>query len=99
MAVTPSLSNVSPNPVPADNNSHAMRLFGSNFVSGDTLTYVDPQGNVFANRVPTFVSSTELDHSFNDGNDPGAWWVSVNSADGTLHSIFVSFSVAATPTP
>jgi len=40
-------------------------------VSGDTLTYVDPQGNIYANRTPNYVSSSELDYDFNDASDRG----------------------------
>jgi uncharacterized protein YxjI len=102
MALTPSLSSVSPNSYPSDSINHSMQLFGSNFVSGDTLTFTDPQGNVFQSNSTklTFVNSGEIDYQFNDGTDPGTWTVKVNSADGTLHSGTVSFSVAAAqPTP
>ena len=94
---TPSLSSVSPTSFPADASNHTMRLLGSNFVSGDTLTFTDPQGNVIASTASklTFVSSGEIDYQFNDGSDPGNWSVKVNTADGTLHSSADTFSVAA----
>ena len=42
--LTPSLSSVSPTSYPADTTNHTMRLFGSNFQSGDTLTFTPPEG-------------------------------------------------------
>jgi hypothetical protein len=71
-------------------------VFGSNFGSGDTLTFNDPQGDIF-NSVSanlTLVSSNEIDYQFYDGTDSGIWTVQVNSADGMLHSSGISFSVA-----
>ena len=92
---TPSVSSVSPAPVPASNSPQAIKIFGGNFVSGDTLTFIDKEGDTFANRVGTFVSSTEIDYQFNDASDAGNWTVQVNTADGTLHSGSLSFTVAA----
>jgi hypothetical protein len=91
----PSLTSVSPNSYPADNNNHTMRLIGSNFQGGDTLTFTFPDGTTHANaRAVTFVSSTQLDYQFDDGNDAGNWSVRVNSPDGTQHSSFDAFTVA-----
>src|SRR5205823_18073 len=92
-----SLSSVSPTSYPADNINHTMRLFGSNFVSGDTLTFTPAHGSNINSTAAklTFVNSGEIDYQFNDGSDSGNWSVEVNSADGTLHSSFTSFSVAA----
>jgi hypothetical protein len=84
MALTLLLSSVSPISYSADNNLHLMMLFGSNLVSsGDTRTYVDPQGDVFSNRLPTLASSRELEYFFNGGNDQGTWFVQLNSSAGT----------------
>jgi hypothetical protein len=97
---TPSLTSVSPTSFPSDANNHTMQLFGSNFQSGDTLTFTDPQGNVFTSIATklTVISSTEIDYLFNDGSDAGAWSVRVNSADGLLHSSTDAFTVAAQTT-
>src|SRR5208337_3980503 len=95
--LTPSLSSVSPASYAADSSLHTMPLLGGNFVSGDTLTFLDPQGNVISNaRMPTYVSGSEIDYQFNDSSDAGTWQVQVNSADGTLRSAYISFTVAAT---
>src|SRR3984957_18496404 len=90
---TPSLSSVSPTSYTANNSGQTMELFGSNFVSGDTLTFVDPQNDVYPNEVTTYVSSGELEATFNNGDDPGTWKVEVNSSGGS--SSYVFFTVAA----
>ena len=97
MALTPSLSGVSPTSYPADNSNHTLQVFGSNFQSGDTLTFTPPEGGAIASSAAklTFVSSTEIDYQFNDGNDTGSWSVRVNSPDGSLHSSFSLFTVGA----
>jgi hypothetical protein len=86
---TPTLTSLSPTSDTADNNTHLMTLFGSNFVSGDTLTYVDPHGNFYTNRTPAVVSSSELQYPFNSGSDPGIWEVEVISS--AVNSSFVTF--------
>jgi hypothetical protein len=91
-SASPSLSSVSPTSYTANNTNQTMELVGSNFVSGDTLTFVDPQNRVYANEPTTYVSSSELETSFNNDDDPGTWTVEVNSS--TSSSGNVSFSVA-----
>jgi uncharacterized protein YxjI len=96
MAVTPSLTSVSPTSFPADANLHTMQLFGSNFQSGDTLTFTFPDGTTHPNvRAINFINSNEIDYQFDDGSSAGNWSVRVNSPDGTLHSGFDPFTVAA----
>src|SRR5438477_502096 len=93
---TPLLSSVSPTSYAADARKHAMQRFGSNFVSGDTLTFTPPEGGSIASNPAklTFMNSGEIDYQFNDASDAGSWSVRVNSPDGTLHSSFTSFTVA-----
>ena len=99
---TPLISGVTPASYVADGLNHPMQVLGSNFQSGDTLTFVDPQGTVYSS-VPsklTFKSSGEIDYSFNDGSDAGTWTVRVNSPDGSQHSSAYSFTVSpSVPTP
>ncbi len=95
-ALAPSLSRVSPTSYAADNNLHTMQLFGSDFLSGDTLTFIDPRGDANPNaRAVTFASGGELDYQFDDASDAGTWQVQVNSPDGTLHSGRLAFMVPA----
>jgi Ca2+-binding RTX toxin-like protein/uncharacterized protein YxjI len=94
-ALTPSISSISPGTYPADTLNHTMQIFGSNFQSGDTLTFIDPQGHVFDSVTSklTFKSSGEIDYQFNDGSDAGTWTVRVNSPDNSQHSSYTSFTV------
>ena len=72
----PTLSSVSPTWYPADNTSRTMQLFVSNFVSGDTLTDTNPQGNTYDSVAPelTFVSSGEIDYQISDNTPMVARW-------------------------
>ena len=71
-----------------------MLINGSNFQSGATLTFHDPQGNAYAGRATTFNSSGQLSHPFNNGNDPGTWTVFVVNLDGQSSNT-VNFTVTA----
>jgi hypothetical protein len=97
-ATTPSISNVSPPSYPASNSNQPMAINGSNFLSGDTLTFVPPEGGTIPSTASklTFVSSSQLSYQFNDLSDVGNWTVTVNSPDNTLHSNSVGFTVAST---
>ena len=53
----PTVTSVSPNPVPGSNSAQKITINGSNFVSGATLTYHDPQGNSYPGHSSTFVNS------------------------------------------
>src|SRR4051812_44982297 len=101
VTVTPSISSISPSTYPADSINHTMQIFGSNFQTGDSLTFTFPDGTTHPNsRVVTVVSIPEIDYQFNDAGDAGTWSVRVNSPDGTQHSSFRTFTVAAvTVTP
>ena len=95
-AVIPTLSHTLPTSLPADNNSHLMDIYGTNFASGDTLTFIDPQGQVASSGAPTIVSSTQLEYTLNDGNDPGTWTVRINGPSGNVSEL--AFSVTAAHT-
>ena len=93
-APAPSISGVSPNPVPGSNNSQTLLINGSNFVSGATVTFHDPQGNAYP-RSATFVSASQLSNQFDDANDSGTWTVSVTNPDSQTSGTF-NFTVTAT---
>jgi hypothetical protein len=60
-----------------------MTINGSNFQSGVTLTFHDPQNRVYYS-VPgklTYMSSDQLIYYFNDGSDPGIWTVYATNPD------------------
>ena len=83
-ASSPTISSISPSSYPSDNNNHAMAILGTNFQSGASLVFHDPQGNPYYSSPAklTFVSSSEIDYQFNDQSDPGTWNVTVNNPDG-----------------
>src|SRR5439155_86866 len=75
-------------------SGQTMLINGSNFVSGATLTFHDPQSNTYAGRGATFNSSSQLSHPFNNGNDAGTWTVFVVNPDGQTSNTW-SFTVTA----
>ena len=86
-ASTPSISTVSPNSIPSDNNLHQLTISGNNFsASGGHLTFTDPFGNTYSSadhpeRVVS-VSSTQWVYNINDGSTAGTWHVQIVNADG-----------------
>jgi hypothetical protein len=87
--VAPSVSSVSPNPVPGSNSGQSLTITGSNFVSGATLTYHDPQGNSYPGHASNFVTSGQLvDPAFNDASDAGTWTVIVANPSGHTSAAF-----------
>jgi hypothetical protein len=90
----PSISGVSPSPVPGSNSSQTLLINGSNFVSGATIAFHDPQGNAYP-RSATFVSASQLSNQFDDANDGGTWTVSVTNPDSQTSGTF-NFTVTAT---
>ena len=93
--LTPILNTVSPTSYPASGGNQIMRLIGSNFESGDTLTFYPPGGGSIESKAQklAFGSNTQLVYQFNNANDAGVWGVQVNSPDGAQHSNRVSFNV------
>lgn len=90
----PTISSVSPNPVPGSNTGQTLQINGGNFQSGATLTYHDPQGNAYTGRTATFVNSGQLiDPAFNNASDGGTWTVTVVNPGGSSSSPF-SFSTS-----
>jgi hypothetical protein len=96
---TPSVNGVSPNPVPGSNSAQTLTINGSNFVSGATLTYHDPQGNSYPGHSITFISSSQVkDPSFNNANDGGSWTVTVVNSGGISSAAFTFTVNSGTPT-
>jgi hypothetical protein len=85
--------------MPPSSANQTLTINGANFVSGDTLTFVPPEGGTIASTASklTFVSSSQLTYQFNNGSDSGSWTVTINSPDGTQHSSTASFTVTAAP--
>ena len=93
------MTGVSPSPVPASASNQQLLINGNTFQSGATVTYHDPQGNVYAGHGTAFVSSSQLqDNAFNNANDAGNWTVTVINP-GSISSNTYTFTVtSATPT-
>ena len=95
-ALTPSISSISPNPVPGSNSDELITISGSNFQSGVTLTFHDTNGTAYpsVSSKLTFVSATEVTYELNDAIDSGTWTVYATNPGG-LTSSTVNFNVAA----
>ena len=94
----PVITGLSPSSYPASGNSQTLTVNGSSFLSGATLTFHDPQGNAYPGRATTFISSSQLSHPFNNGNDPGTWTVFVVNPNGQTSNTW-SFSVTSAVSP
>jgi hypothetical protein len=95
----PSITGVSPSPVPGSSSVQKLTINGSNFASGATLTYHDPLGNFYPGHSSMFVSSGQLtDTAFNNANAAGTWTVTVINP-GAVSSNTFSFTVSAGATP
>ena len=92
----PSISSISPNPVPALSANQNITIRGVNFQSGCTLNFIDTSGVNFASVASklTFNSSSQLTYQFNNASDVGTWKVKVNNPGGISSSLF-SFTVIA----
>ena len=92
-AAMPSISSVSPDPVPGSSSNQTLTINGANFVSGATLTYYDTNGTSYPGHAANFVSSSQLvDTAFNNANDAGTWQVVVVNPNGQSSAAF-SFTV------
>ena len=80
----PSISSVSPPSMPPLNANQTLTIYGNNFQSGATLTFVPPEGGTIASTASklTFVSSSQISYQINNLSDSGSWTVKVNNPDG-----------------
>jgi hypothetical protein len=93
--LVPTVSSVSPSPVPALNSNQQLTINGSNFVSGATVTYYDPNNNPYKAKAASVVNSGQIvDTAFDDTAETGTWKVTVTNPGGSPSTAF-SFTVAA----
>jgi hypothetical protein len=92
--VTPSVSGVSPNPVPGLDGSQTLTVFGSNFASGATVTLRDLTNGGTYSKTPTSLSSSQLTISANFTNATATWSVQVTNP-GSSGSNQYQFQVQA----
>ena len=78
------------------NGNQTLTINGNNFVAGDTLTFVPPEGGTIASTASklTVNSASQITYLINNQNDSGNWTVQVNSPDGTQHSSTAGFTVS-----
>src|SRR6185369_10173283 len=94
-SVTPNIGSVSPNPVPGSNSSQTLTFFGSNFVSGATVTLQDLTNGGTYSKSTTFISSGQLSISANFTNNTANWSAQVVNPGGAFSNVF-TFQVQAT---
>jgi uncharacterized repeat protein (TIGR02543 family) len=73
-----------------------LRVLGSGFDRGSTLTFNDGVNAPYSGRVPTYISNSELDYDIAVGTNAANWTVQVFN-DAVTHSIAYPFSVTKTP--
>ena len=99
---TPTISSMSPNPVPGFNGDQTVYIYGSGFVSGNGLkvhvTWPNGQGDLTGSQV-SFVSSSQLSIRINVGTVAANWTARVINPDGGQSNIFSFTVTAATSTP
>ena len=91
----PTITSMSPNPVPEFNGDQTVYINGSGFVSGNGLkvhvTWPNGQGDLTGTQV-SFVSSSQLSIRINVGTAAANWTARVINPDGSQSNIF-NFSV------
>lgn len=74
-------------------SAQTLTINGSNFKSGASVTYDDPQSNTCPGHLTNFVSSSQLtDPVFNNANDGANWTVTVLNPGSVSCNTF-TFSV------
>jgi len=80
----PSITSVSPTSFPPSSTNQTLNIYGTNFESGATLTFIPNGGTPIPSTAGklTWDSAGQITYQFNDGNTSGTWTVQVNSPDG-----------------
>lgn len=96
----PSITKVSPNPIPASSSIQTLTINGAYFQSGTTLTFTTPSGSVIQSTAAklTRVNSGQLAYQLSNANDVGTWSVKVNNPDGKSSNV-VTFAVGSYSPP
>ena len=94
----PTISSVSPNPVPGSNSSQTLIIYGSDFVSGVSVRLEDlTNGGVF-NKPTSYVNSSQVTISANFTTAAATWTAQAINPDGGSSNVY-SFSVEAPALP
>ena len=96
---TPTISNVSPNPVTGSASPQTITIYGTSFVNKPTLTltWTGQPGYTVPTAQVTYVSSTQLQMAITTTTTADNWTVKVTNPDGQVSNI-AGFAVVA-PTP
>ena len=86
-APAPVITGISPTSMPADNNLHSFKVYGSNFdTTSSHLLFTDPYGNPYTSASHSAyenrVSTSEFDYQIDNADTAGTWTVKVNNPDG-----------------
>jgi hypothetical protein len=97
--VTPSISSVSPSPVPGINGNQTITIDGSNFLAGATVTLYDiGSGTGPFSMATTLINSGQLTIVANTTAENSTWSAQVTNPDGTASNVF-DFSVQEPSSP
>ena len=96
-AVTPTISSISPNPLPASAGAQTLSLNGQNFLSGASVTLINPLGTAVIQPQDqvNVLSSSVITVALDVGNQIGRWSAQVTNAQGRSSNA-ISFDVVAT---
>jgi len=84
----PSISSVSPNPVPGSSSSQTLTINGSSFVSGATVILKDLSYGGTYNKSTSYSSSSRLSISANFTNTTAVWSVQVVNPNGSSSNVY-----------
>ena len=93
-AVAPSITFVSPSPVPGKAGAQPFTINGDNFQQGASVTLVDNFATTYPNRVIEWLTPTQMRINPNFTNTTGGWTVRVTNPDATQSNLF-AFNVQA----
>ncbi|HEV8580680.1 MAG TPA: Calx-beta domain-containing protein, partial [Thermoanaerobaculia bacterium] len=85
---TPSISSVSPNPVPGLNSSQTLTIYGGNFVSGATVTLKNLANGGTYSKSTNYSNSGQLSLSANFTNNTATWSAQVINPNGNSSNVF-----------
>jgi len=84
----PTISSVSPNPVPGSNTAQTLTINGTGFQSGCTVRLIDITNGGTFDKTPTSLTATQVQISANFTNATATWSAQVRNPDGGQSSAF-----------
>jgi hypothetical protein len=96
----PSITSVSPNPVPGADSAQPFTISGNDFLSGATVTLRDlTSGQIFANQAVSSFSSTQITVNGTFSTAPDNWSVEVINPGGASSGQYFFYVTAPVVTP